>query len=151
MCSVSCARRNAERVRNRVRLWSRLAAGALVALAALMLLAVSPALREQSAVPGAGIVQAVHVALEQPDAPVRPVEREAISADLASDARGDEASDIGLGLRLWRYGARGEIVFNSADQYERCTEARRERREASDCPSARETAELRFAANEPLR
>lgn len=131
-----------------VRLWSRLAAGALGALAVLMLLAVSPALQEQSAAPGAGIVQAVHVALEQPDAPVRPVERE---ADLGSDARGEEASDIGLGLRLWRYGARGEIVFNSADQYERCTEARRERREASDCPSARETAELRFAANEPLR
>lgn len=135
----------------RVRLWSRLAAGALGALAALALFAVAPALHEGGVAPGVGIVRAVNVARELPDAPAPPVGPDAISPAVASESNGPQAGDVGLELRLWRYGAEGEILFSSADQYQRCAEARRTGREASDCPSAGETAELRFAANETLR
>lgn len=133
----------------RVRLWSRIAAGALGALAALAVFAFAPALHEGASAPGAAIVQAVNVALERPDAPVQTPQREALA--VASEADGAQADDVGLELRLWRYGADGEILFRTADQYARCAEARRSGREASDCPSSRETAELRFAANETLR
>ena len=38
-------------------------------------------------------------------------------------------------LRLWIDGPSGEVIFRSAEQFERCRTARMERIDASDCPS----------------
>ncbi|MFT3727634.1 MAG: hypothetical protein QM759_07415 [Terricaulis sp.] len=48
-------------------------------------------------------------------------------------------SDRDNSLRLWRYGAHNEIVFSYAEQFDRCTDARKKHIDQPDCPSARET------------
>lgn len=55
------------------------------------------------------------------------------------------ASGDGGGVRLWWDGPAGEIVFRSADRFERCRLARMERREEPDCPGQGETREMLLA------
>lgn len=66
--------------------------------------------------------------------------------DVGIDTRAMPAADAGA-LTLWTYGARGEIVFDDIEQFERCTEARLRRHEASDCPGADETAALTLGSS----
>jgi len=53
----------------------------------------------------------------------------------AATAHGQEDDS----LRLWRYGQHGEIIFSYAEQFDRCSEARRKHIDQADCPSSRET------------
>jgi hypothetical protein len=55
-------------------------------------------------------------------------------------------------LRLWHYGQNNEIVFSYAEQFDRCTEARRKHADQADCPSSRETRAyvLEQTADAPL-
>lgn len=55
------------------------------------------------------------------------------------------ASGPGEPYRLWTYSA-GRIVFNNADQYERCRQARARGGEAADCPPATDRHEMILAA-----
>jgi len=131
-----------------VRLWSRLAAAALGAAALLAMLAFMPRVAIDGGDPGR-VIEAVYASLESADAQ-RTAEARVSDAGVAS-RRSSTRGDNGLDVRLWRYGARGEIVFSSAEQFERCSEARRRARNLADCPSAAETAEMRLVINEALR
>lgn len=122
-----------------VRVLSWLSACALAALAALALQRALPPVLDDG-------VEPLPIAFATLDLP-RPPQREhsprvANTTDPSATITAPAAS--GVELRLWTYGARGEIVFADAEQFDRCIEARRRRREASDCPGAEETAVMTF-------
>jgi hypothetical protein len=132
----------------RVRLWSRAAAIALAALMLLPLVTFAPAGRLGGVGLGPATIEAVTFRMEsaarQPPPQRQPDPQFVTATPIA--VSGAEAG--GFEVRLWRYGAGGEIVFDDVEQYQRCLDARRSRRDSSDCPSAMETAELRYAAAE---
>lgn len=122
-----------------VRVLSWLGACTLAALAVLALRHALPPPFDDDADAAPVAFVALDLPRPQPRPRTAPV---ANTTDRSAVATAPAAS--GIELRLWTYGARGEIVFADAEQLGRCIEARRRRREASDCPGAEETAVMRF-------
>jgi hypothetical protein len=121
----------------RIRFWAR--AGALgiaaLAIACIALLRVERAQDDPSAFSIISYIESPPRPHEAPHPLTRPAAaRTQINA--ARDDDDDAANDTSV--RLWRYNARGEIVFDHAEQFERCILAHDEHRNEADCPNADE-------------
>lgn len=72
-------------------------------------------------------------------------------ADAVVRARARTDVADGPAARLWTYSASGQIVFDWAEQYERCMMARARRASEADCPDPNETRELVLREGGPAR
>lgn len=86
--------------------------------------------------PGVGAAPSVQVIRKKPQpgepgapAPVGPALTDALAGGRGEAGFGEE-------IRLWFDGPGGELVFRSAERFERCLLARNMGMEAPDCPSA---------------
>jgi hypothetical protein len=122
-------------------------AGALV-LAALIGFALTRPFAARFASPGEQGPGAISVSIEAPEPERQQTPQRPRFEYLGEAAQSAGAAAPGAeGVRLWRYGARGEIIFASAEQFQRCLTARRNRADAPDCPSADEPAALAWEHN----
>ena len=115
---------------SRIRLYSRLAALALFAIAFVAASALRvPRAQERLAAPS---VTSYIVAAPEPrrQTPPRKTAPNEPAHAIASAYLAPPSSPP----RLWSYDAAGQIVFDHAEQYRRCVEARAARHNEADCP-----------------
>lgn len=117
---------------SRIRLYSRLAALALFAIVALAAAALRvPRPQERLA---ALSVTSYLVAAPEPRRQTPPRKQAPNAAAHARVADLDASPSTAPAPRLWSYNQAGQIVFDHAEQYRRCVQARASHTNEADCP-----------------